>query len=202
MIKAVLFDLDGVLIPAVEWHYEALNYALNLFGYSIKRDDHIKIYNGLPTKDKLNIMSEKQGLPKRLHAIIRKVKSSRTDILISTSCGVDYSKKIMLKVLKDKGIKLAVCSNATKESVEFMLNKAGLIEYFDIIVGNNEGLRSKPEPDIYNYTMEKLEISKEETIIVEDAPHGVKAAILSGAHVIKVENTDMVDLSLFTNFIN
>ena len=52
MIKAVIFDLDGVLIEAKDWHYESLNRALGLFGLEIPRDDHLVTYDGLPTKKK------------------------------------------------------------------------------------------------------------------------------------------------------
>ena len=53
-IRAVLFDLDGVLVDATEWHYEALNRSLGLFGYSITRYEHLSAYNGLPTRKKLD----------------------------------------------------------------------------------------------------------------------------------------------------
>ena len=52
-IKAIVFDMDGVLIDAKEWHYEALNRALGLFGYGISRYDHLSRYDGLPTRRKL-----------------------------------------------------------------------------------------------------------------------------------------------------
>ena len=52
MIKAIIFDMDGVLIEAKEWHYEALNRALKLFGYEITRAAHLSTYDGLPTKKK------------------------------------------------------------------------------------------------------------------------------------------------------
>ena len=74
MIKAILFDLDGVLIDATDWHYEALDRALSIFGYKISREDHFKIYNGLPTNEKLKLLSERQGLPLGLHPIIKDLK--------------------------------------------------------------------------------------------------------------------------------
>ena len=52
-IKAILFDMDGVLIDAKEWHYEALNLALNHFGYNINKESHLSTFDGLPTKEKL-----------------------------------------------------------------------------------------------------------------------------------------------------
>ena len=55
-IKAILFDMDGVLIDAKEWHYEALNQALKLFGCEISRFDHVHTFDGLPTKDKLELL--------------------------------------------------------------------------------------------------------------------------------------------------
>ena len=57
-IKAILFDMDGVLIDARDWHYDALNKALDHFGYFISRDSHLSTFDGLPTKDKLKILSK------------------------------------------------------------------------------------------------------------------------------------------------
>ena len=62
MIKAVIFDMDGVLIDAKEWHYEALNNALKLFGYKISRHDHLVTFDGLPTRAKLQMMTEQEML--------------------------------------------------------------------------------------------------------------------------------------------
>ena len=62
-IKAIVFDMDGVLIEAKDWHYEALNRALSMFGHKISRYDHLVSYNGLPTRRKLEMLSLEQGLP-------------------------------------------------------------------------------------------------------------------------------------------
>jgi beta-phosphoglucomutase-like phosphatase (HAD superfamily) len=69
-IKAVIFDMDGVLIDAKEWHYEALNRALTVYGFGISRHDHLATYDGLPTNTKLEILSREQGLPRSLHGVI------------------------------------------------------------------------------------------------------------------------------------
>ena len=55
-IKAVIFDMDGVLIDAKDWHYEALNMALRTFGLEISRHDHLTTYDGLSTKHKLEML--------------------------------------------------------------------------------------------------------------------------------------------------
>ena len=64
-IKAIIFDMDGVLIDARDWHYEALNKALSMFGMAISRFDHLITYDGLPTKEKLKMLSLEKGLPGR-----------------------------------------------------------------------------------------------------------------------------------------
>ena len=73
-IKAVLFDMDGVLIDAKEWHYEALNKALNLFGYNIERYEHLTSFDGLPTSVKLEKLTVEKGLPRSLHKFINEMK--------------------------------------------------------------------------------------------------------------------------------
>lgn len=199
MIKAILFDLDGVLIDATEWHYEALNKALGLFGYGIARDDHIKVYNGLPTNEKLKMMSDKQGLPLGLHDTIKNLKRQYTDEVVSRLCRPDHAKQLMLEQLKNHGYSLACCSNAQKYSVLNMLERAQIIGFFNEIIGNDEGLAPKPDPAIYLAAFNKLGVGPEEAIIVEDAPHGIEAAKSSGAQVIAVRGYEDVNLSLFVN---
>ena len=75
-IKAIVFDMDGVLIEAKDWHYEALNKALRLFGYEISRYDHLVTYDGLPTSKKLEMLSLEKGLPTGLHQFINQMKQS------------------------------------------------------------------------------------------------------------------------------
>jgi beta-phosphoglucomutase-like phosphatase (HAD superfamily) len=62
MIKAITFDMDGVLIDAREWHYEALNVSLSIFGIEISREDHEKKFNGLSTMKKLSMLTEENEL--------------------------------------------------------------------------------------------------------------------------------------------
>jgi len=200
MIKAIIFDLDGVLVDATEWHYEALNKALGLFGYGIGRDDHLKVYNGLPTAEKLKMLTEKNGLPLGLHEMIKSLKRKYTDEIVDLKCRPNHHKQIMLTHLKNKGYKLACCSNAQKYSVLNMLVRSEIDHFFDEIIGNDEGFKPKPAPDIYLAAFAKLNILPEETVIIEDAPHGIEAAKASGAQVIAVRGHEDVNLSIFVNF--
>src|SRR5207237_9499152 len=84
-ISVIIFDLDGVLVDATEWHYEALNRALAHFGYTIPRYDHLTSYNGLPTQKKLEMLSVEKGLPRALHSFVWKLKQKDTTEEVSVN---------------------------------------------------------------------------------------------------------------------
>ena len=201
MIKAIIFDLDGVLIDATEWHYEALNRALQLFGFEITRDMHLNDYNGLPTRKKLKMLAEQRGFPLALTDFTNDIKQIYTQDVINNKCKPSFDKEYMLAKLEQEGYVLAVCSNSIKENVERMLKKAGIFHFFKAIVGNDEGYPSKPDPTMYIETMKKLNLNKEDVIIVEDAPHGIKAAKDSGANVCEVKGFYEVNYDKIKNFV-
>jgi HAD superfamily hydrolase (TIGR01509 family) len=200
-IKAILFDLDGVLVDMPDGHYEALNRALSLFGAKIEHDEHWSVFNGLPTKAKLAKLEEQKRLPGGLREFINSVKQKYTKEIIPKYCVPDYSKIIMLKHLKNRGFKLGCCSNSIKETLHLMLKSAQIFEYFDLIVGNDEVVNHKPHPEIYLTTFAKLGLRPEECIIVEDAPHGIASAKASGGVVYEVRGVNDVHLGLFKDIL-
>lgn len=201
-IRAVLFDLDGVLIDATEWHYEALNRALNHFGYTISRFEHLTTYNGLPTQKKLEMLSVEKGLPRGLHKLIWQLKQKYTTEEIFVQCNPSFAKELMIKRLRRDGYRLGVCSNSIRASVELMLRGAGILDEFDFYLSNEDVVRSKPDPEIYLKAMEKFEVSPEQTVIIEDAGPGVQAAQRSKAHVCQVTSFEEVDYQKVRSFID
>jgi beta-phosphoglucomutase-like phosphatase (HAD superfamily) len=192
-IKAVLFDLDGVLIDATEWHYEALNRALGLFGYHIARYEHLTTYNGLPTRKKLEMLSVEKGFPRGLHVLANKIKQKYTREEILRSCTPVFEKEFMVRQLKRDGFKLAVCSNSIRESVELMLRGSGILDQFDCILSNEDVSAPKPDPEMYITACQRLGLKPAEAMIVEDAPHGVEAARKSGCLLCRVNGFNEVD---------
>jgi beta-phosphoglucomutase len=195
--KAILFDLDGVLVNMPDGHYEALNKALALFGAKINENEHFDFFNGLPTKKKLEELEKQNRLPSGLGEFINKIKQDYTKEIIPKYCTPDYSKIILLKHLKLKGYKLGCCSNSIKETLHLMLKCANLFDFFDIIIGNDEVINPKPHPEIYLNAFKKLNLKPTECIIVEDSKHGIASAKASGATVYEVRGVDDVNLSLF-----
>jgi len=190
---AVIFDLDGVLVDATEWHFEALNRALRLFGYQISRYEHLAAYNGLPTRTKLEMLSIEKGLPTALHSLINRLKQVYTREEILRHCWPSFDKEYMLSRLKRDGVRMAVCTNAISESAELMLVRAGLRPYFEFVISNEEIKKPKPDPEIYRRALERLALKAEQVIVVEDAQPGVEAAKAAGVRVLQVSGFPDVD---------
>ncbi len=195
MIKAVIFDMDGVLIDAKEWHYEALNRALLLFGMEISRADHLTTFDGLPTKRKLEMLTVTDGLPKELHRFLNDLKQAYTLELVSSRCRPTFAHEFALARLKARGLKLAVASNSVRNTVVTMMDRANLARHLDVMLSNEDVARSKPDPEIYRTAMERLGVTPDEALIVEDNEHGIKAARASGAHLLVVRTPADVTLS-------
>jgi HAD superfamily hydrolase (TIGR01509 family) len=201
MIRAVIFDMDGVLINAREWHYEALNRALALIGFEITRFDHLSSYDGLPTRRKLEMLTIVRGLPRELHEFLGDLKQRYTMELVHTRCKPIFQQEFAVSQLKGDGYRLAVASNSVRSSVEAMLSRSNLLPYFDEVLSNEDVDIGKPDPAIYAAAMSRLSVTSAETLIVEDNEHGVAAARASGAHVMVVDSPDAVALDAIRDHI-
>ena len=193
-IKAVLFDMDGVLIEAKEWHYTALNRALELFGMPISRFDHLETFDGLPTKKKLEMLSVERDLPIELHKFINEMKQAYTMEIVHTQCRPTFVHEYALSSLKAEGYKIAVCSNSIRNSVIAMMEKSGLMQYIDYIVSNQDVAKGKPDPEMYLKAMRHFELRPDECLIVEDNDNGIRAAKASGGHLLIVKDTSETNI--------
>ncbi len=194
-IKAILFDMDGVLIDARDWHYEALNKALELFGMPISRYDHLTTFDGLPTRRKLDMLTLERGLPRELHDLLNELKQQYTMEMVHVQCKPRFNHEYALSMLKAAGYQLAVCSNSIRNTVEAMMRKACLEPYLDLMISNEDVSRGKPDPEIYLKAMVHFGLEPEECLVVEDNENGIRAARAAGAHLMVVRSVDEVNLS-------
>lgn len=186
-IRAIVFDMDGVLIEAKDWHYDALNKALRLFGYGISRYDHLVVYDGLPTAKKLEMLSLEKGLPRGLHRFINDVKQSYTADIVQMSCVPRFSHEYALSRLRSEGYRLAVASNSIRDSVQLMMEKSALLPYLEFFLSNQDVQKAKPDPEIYTTAIKRLGLSPEEVMVVEDNHNGIQAATAAGTNVMRVD---------------
>lgn len=200
-IRGVIFDMDGVLIDAREWHYQALNQILVQFGLAISREDHLEEFDGLPTREKLQRLSARYGLPVELHSFINEMKQHYTVPLIHQHCWPVFEHQYALARLQRDGYRLAVASNSIRNSIDTMLTRAHLLPYLEFFLSNEDVVKGKPDPEIYLSAMHRLALAPAECVVVEDNPHGVAAARAAGAQVLRVSDPSEVTWSRIQAFI-
>jgi HAD superfamily hydrolase (TIGR01509 family) len=184
MIKLIIFDLDGVLVEAKNIHFNAFNKALGE-KYAIEWNEHLSIYDGLKTNQKLEILTERKELPINLYKEIWDNKQIYT-LQELRNLRVNPDLVTTMTMLVNEGYKLAVCSNSIRKTVLTVLSKLGIIEFFDLILSNEDVKNSKPHPEIYWKAISTMGYLPEETLIVEDSPYGLLAASRSKAHIMRV----------------
>jgi len=190
MSKLVIFDLDGVLIDSKDVHYEALNRALVKVNpdFTITRQEHVSVYDGLPTSDKLAILTQRKGLSPESYGQIWKDKQDETLVIFGEQVNKDYELMSYFSQLKDMGYNIAVASNSIRNTVKLILLRLGVLEFVDIFVSNEDVTRNKPYPEMYWKCMIAFGAIPENTVIVEDSHIGRQGALDSKSHLIPVDN--------------
>jgi HAD superfamily hydrolase (TIGR01509 family) len=199
-IKLIIFDLDGVLVEAKNIHYDALNRALGK-EYSIGWNEHLSIYDGLKTNQKLEMLTERKGLPTELHSQIWENKQKYTLEMLKKLQPNQILQSVMNALVED-GYKVAVCSNSIRKTVLTVLSKLGIMEFMDLVISNEDVKNSKPHPEMYWKAISMMSCLPEETLIVEDSPYGLLAASRSKSHVLRVTKPqDVTHTNIFNKLI-
>jgi len=184
-VKLIIFDLDGVLVEAKNIHFDALNKALG--EYAIDWNEHLSVYDGLKTTQKLQMLTERKGLPESSHESVWEAKQYWT-LQMLKELQPNQTLQSVMSALSEDGYKLAVCSNSIRKTVLTVLAKLGVIEFIDLIISNEDVKNSKPHPEMYWKAISVMSCLPEETLIVEDSPYGLLAAARSKSHILRVKN--------------
>lgn len=204
MIKQIIFDLDGVIIDSRELHWKSFKMALEECcpEYLITEEEHIAKYDGLPTRKKLQILTEERGLPKEIYNKIFEKKQYWTKLTMES----EYKKSLKLDILLNKitnlGIKVSVASNSVRDTIITALHKKEILHYFDYIMSNEDVLRPKPNPEMYYKIMIQSGIPAKHTLILEDSNTGRKAVLNSGAHLGAIKDPKDLTYEKIMNYIN
>lgn len=194
MKRAIIFDLDGILVDTKILHYKALNSALlKLFGFEISIKDHIKTYDGLPTVKKLNILLNKGFILKEDFNKISKLKQEETlrelDKLIPEKRILD-----LFKFCRKSFEKIIIASNSVSNTVKKCIEKLEISEYIDLYLSNEDVEFPKPNPQIYLKAMITFGLEPQDCLILEDSIHGRKAALSSGGTLIPINFVNEVTI--------
>jgi len=201
LIKAILYDLDGVLVDATEWHYDSLNEALKeVAGFTISRFDHVKTFNGLPTMKKLEILENQGRIKRGMFDEIWRQKQEKTIEVIQKSSFKDETKCRLHE--NTKNYEKACVTNSIRKTGLLMLEKTGQLQYMKKVISNEDVSEPKPSPEGYLKAISELKLEPKECLIVEDSEKGIEAAKKSGANVYVVSGYNEVTLENVLNKIN
>ncbi|HOW60325.1 MAG TPA: HAD family phosphatase [Candidatus Moranbacteria bacterium] len=185
-IRAILFDLDGVIIDSEPLHFEAHKKVLEKYKIKLSLEDYMRF--GVAKGDNIlyEKMSEKFGMPINKSEISQRKKQAYWEIL-------DKKGELMPEILEilqnfSKKYDLAIVSSGVKASVEHVLDKFNVRKYFEVVITGEDVEKIKPFPDVYSKALEKLERSKEECIAIEDSQTGIEAAKNAGLKCIAIPN--------------
>ncbi len=195
--KAVIFDMDGVLIDSEPVYLVMNRKMFSEFGIEMD-DENYKTLVGLPSLPMWKMLKEKYKLTNEVSEFIALEKKRMNEVLGSEL----LSKPIegvtnFLESLKDREFKLSVASSSAKENVTFVLNRLDLNKYFDFVISGEEVRNGKPAPDIFLEAARKLETYAEKCFVIEDSTNGIRAAKSAGMYGIGFtnQNTNEQDLS-------
>ncbi|MCS6267373.1 MAG: HAD family phosphatase [Vampirovibrio sp.] len=194
-IQAVIFDMDGVLIDAKDWHYQALNDALGQLGYlPITPEEHETTYDGLPTLAKLKALATIGRVPDDL-AVYQTINGLKQELTITATkrlCRPYAPHLNVMQTLKAQGRRIAVASNSVRSSVDEMMMLSGLAPYLEFTLSNQDVPRAKPFPDLYLEALRLLALPASACLVVEDNPKGIAAAQAAGLSVLVVASVHEV----------
>ena len=186
-IKAVIFDLDGVIVSTDEYHFQAWKRLADSLGVPFGRESNDRL-RGVSRMESLEIMLEKSAKQYSLHEKREMAERKNTYYreLLEGLSPADILPGVIdiIKALKDRRVKIAIGSSS--KNARAILRAVGLEDEFDVITDGNHVTRSKPDPEVFTIAAMRLGILPEECLVVEDAEAGVEAGLAAGMSVLGV----------------
>ncbi len=184
MIKAVIFDMDGIIVDTEPLYLEATNRILRKYGKKLKEKDYCK-YVGVSSESFWNKMKMLYQLPESAREYVEQ-RIEITNELIERKLQTYFGFEQLFKELKNNKYKIAIASSSYKTNVMKVISKLNLD--VDSVLYAEKIEKHKPNPEIYQRTAEELGLEPNECVAIEDSQYGVSAAIAAGMFCIAIPN--------------
>ena len=197
MLRAVIFDFDGVITDSEILHLRAFNRVLAQHGIEITKKDYYKEYLGLTDIDCFKLVADRNQIDLDDGGIENLVKQKNRifEELAETEGQIIEGVRDFLQMLKENNIPMAICSGAVRAEIELILQQARLRPFFAVIVSAEQVKKGKPHPEGFLLTLQKLNsrgsdpILPDQCVVIEDSHWGLKAAMAAGMHTVAVTNS-------------
>ena len=178
MIRAVIFDLDGVIVESEDAHIEAEREIFQKYNVKISAEE-LHTYTGTMAK----VMFTELIAKYKLNTTFEKINRQKEEILLKLlDKDAEPTKGVLnlIQELKLEGIKLAVGSSSTRRMVDYILNKLKLTQVFNRVITAEDIEHSKPNPEIFLKAAKELKVKPSQCLVIEDSKLGVEAAKSAG----------------------
>jgi beta-phosphoglucomutase len=197
MLKAVIFDFDGVICDSELLHYQALNTVFNRLGVDIPKAVHWDTYLGYSDLENIQAVNRdyRMGLDEAAIAGLIAEKKLIFDALAKSDAVIIDGVAEFIHMLTEHNIRRAVCSGALRSDIDLMLSGASFADAFEVIVSADDVTHGKPDPQGYRLALDRLNAAKNpaikpsECVVIEDSHWGLEAALAAGMNPIAVTNT-------------
>lgn len=197
MLRAVIFDFDGVITDSEILHLEAFNRVLAQHDVEITVDDYYKDYLGLTDAECFKALADEGRLKVETQEIENFVKQKNEifEETLKADSRIIEGVVDFLAMLRQNSVRMAICSGALLAEIELILKQAQLGHFFEVIVSADEIEKGKPDPEGYLLALERLNqndnnaILPDECIVIEDSHWGLEAAKSAGMHTVAVTNS-------------
>lgn len=196
---AVIFDMDGVIVDNMKYHKKAWEMFLKKYAPDMDVEEFSKHF-GKVNKDLLKIVFQREVSDEEESRFGDEKEAFYRELYAEDIAPTDGLVEF-LQELKENSVKTAVASAAPKVNVDFVFEKTGLRQYFDVSTDANDVTRGKPDPEIYLKTAEKLNCPPEECLVFEDSMPGILAGRNAGMKVIGVATSHPADELKDTEFV-
>lgn len=197
MLKAAIFDFDGVICDSELLHYQALNAVFNRFGVDIPKEVHWEKYLGYSDLENIRAVNRDYNMGLDETAIAKQIDEKKAifDELAKKNARIIDGVAEFIDLLIEHNVRRAVCSGALRSDIDLMLSGCGFADAFEIIISADEVTHGKPDPEGYRLVLQRLNaagkplIKPSECIVIEDSHWGLEAAVAAGMNPIGVTNT-------------
>lgn len=195
--RAIIFDLDGVLIDTEPLYLKACNLLIQREGAAaITEAENNTTLLGTTVEETWRRIINLRSLTQPLEYFLERYDGAVRQVL-QEDLVVQPGVLALLAAAKNRGLPVAVASSSLRTWIDLKLKAIGLQDTFDVVLGGDQVTNGKPEPDIYLQAAQGLGIPPAECIVIEDSPTGIAAAVAAGTYTISVwtSSTDGLDVS-------
>lgn len=185
MIKAVIFDMDGLMIDSERVTYDGYVVECGKLGLKMEEEFYIRTL-GLPLPTVFQMYFEQYGSNFPMEQVLDGVHQYMDERFRKEGVPVKEGLRELLQYLKRHGYKTVIATSSNRDRVDRILGQTKLEEYFDSSICGDEIEKGKPNPDVFLKSCEKAGVKPEEAIVLEDSEAGIQAAYTAGIPVICV----------------